>query len=193
MSLVDNTATSTLPKLLQRNAEQDPKGPGIREKSRGVWQTLTWTGYRDQMRDFALGLAAIGFKRGDKLSVVGDNRPQLYCAQLSAQLLGGMSVPVYQDSIASELVYVLNHAETSVIVAEDQEQVDKALSLKDKLPHLRWIVFDDPRGLWAYKDPVLRSFESVLAAGREFAKANPDYYATELAKGRADDVAMIAY
>jgi long-chain acyl-CoA synthetase len=104
-----------------------------------------------------------------------------------------MSVPVYQDSIASELVYVLNHAETSVIVAEDQEQVDKALSLKDKLPHLRWIVFDDPRGLWSYKDPTLRSFESVLAAGREFAKANPDFYAAELAKGRADDVAMIAY
>ena len=105
MSLVDQAATSTLPKLLQRNAEQDPKGPGIREKSRGVWQTLTWTGYRDQMRDFALGLAAIGFKRGDKLSVVGDNRPQLYIAQLSAQVLGGISVPVYQDSIASELVF----------------------------------------------------------------------------------------
>ena len=91
MSLVDQAATSTLPKLLQRNAEQDPKGPGIREKTRGVWQTLTWTGYRDQMRDFALGLAAIGFKRGDKLSVVGDNRPQLYIAQLSAQVLGGIA------------------------------------------------------------------------------------------------------
>ena len=88
MSLVDQAATSTLPKLLQRNAEQDPKGPGIREKTRGVWQTLTWTGYRDQMRDLALGLAAIGFKRGDKLSVVGDNRPQLYIAQLSAQVAG---------------------------------------------------------------------------------------------------------
>src|SRR4029453_4766013 len=111
MSLVDQAATSTLPKLLQRNAEQDPKGPGIREKTRGVWQTLTWTGYRDQMRDFALGLAAIGFRGGD-------NRPQLYIAQLSAQVLGGISVPVYQDSIASELVYVLNHAETSIIVAE---------------------------------------------------------------------------
>src|SRR6478736_7050102 len=147
MSVVDQAATSTLPKLLQRNAEQDPKGPGIREKSRGVWQTLTWTGYRDQMRDLALGLASLGFKRGDKLSVVGDNRPQLYIAQLAAQALGGISVPVYQDSIAAELVYVLNHAETSIIVAEDQEQVDKALSLKDQLPNLRLIVFDDPRGL----------------------------------------------
>jgi long-chain acyl-CoA synthetase len=193
MSLLDSPKTDTLPKLLQRNAEENPSAAGIREKTRGVWQTFSWADYRDNVRDLALGLASMGFKRGDKLSAVGDNRPQLYVAQLATQALGGMSVPVYQDSIASELVYVLNHAETSVIVAEDQEQVDKALSLKDKLPHLRWIVFDDPRGLWSYKDPTLRSFESVLAAGREFAKANPDFYAAELAKGRADDVAMIAY
>ncbi|SEN95424.1 long-chain acyl-CoA synthetase [Rhodospirillales bacterium URHD0017] len=193
MSLVDQAATSTLPKLLQRNAGQDPKGPGIREKSRGVWQTLTWTGYRDQMRDLALGLAAIGFKRGDKLSVVGDNRPQLYIAQLAAQVLGGISVPVYQDSIASELVYVLNHAETSIIVAEDQEQVDKALSLKDKLPKLRCVIYDDPRGLSFYDDPLLRSYDSVLEQGRKFAAANPGFYDAELAKGQPDDIAMIAY
>jgi long-chain acyl-CoA synthetase len=193
MSLVDQAATSTLPKLLQRNAEQDPKGPGIREKTRGVWQTLTWTGYRDQMRDLALGLAAIGFKRGDKLSVVGDNRPQLYIAQLAAQALGGISVPVYQDSIASELVFVLNHAETSIIIAEDQEQVDKALSLKDKLPKLRWIIYDDPRGLSFYDDAILRSYDSVLEEGRKFGAANPGFYDAELAKGDADDTAMIAY
>ena len=193
MSLVDSANSSTLPKLLQRNAEEDPGGAGIREKTRGVWQTYSWTSYRDNVRDFALGLAALGFKRGDKLSVIGDNRPQLYFAQLAAQVLGGVSVPVYQDSIASELVFVLSHAETSVIVAEDQEQVDKALSLKDKLPKLRWIVFDDPRGLWAYNDPMLRSFEGVLKEGRAFAKLNPDYYARELAQGSGDDTAMFAY
>ena len=193
MSLLDSPRTDTLPKLLQRNAEENPGAAGIREKTRGVWQTLTWAGYRDNVRDFALGLASMGFKRGDKLSVMGDNRPQLYIAQLATQVLGGMSVPVYQDSIASELVYVLNHAETSVIVAEDQEQVDKALSLKDKLPHLRWIVFDDPRGLWSYDDPMLRSYESVLTAGKAFGRTHPDFYAEELARGRADDVTMIAY
>jgi long-chain acyl-CoA synthetase len=193
MSLVDAAATSTLPKLLQRNAGEDPKGPGIREKTRGVWQTYSWSTYRDNVRDFALGLAALGFGRGDKLSVVGDNRPQLYFAQLSAQALGGVSVPVYQDSIASELVYVLNHAETSVIVAEDQEQVDKALSLKDKLPKLQWIIYDDPRGLSFYDDPILRSFKSILEEGRAFAKAHPQFFETELAKGAADDTAMIAY
>jgi long-chain acyl-CoA synthetase len=193
MSLLDSAKTDTLPKLLQRNAEDSPGAAGIREKTRGVWQTLSWAAYRDNVRDLALGLASMGFKRGDKLSVVGDNRPQLYVAQLATQALGGMSVPVYQDSIASELVYVLNHAETSVIVAEDQEQVDKVLSLKDKLPNLRWVVFDDPRGLWSYDDHMLRSFESVLTAGRAFGKSHPDFYAAELAKGHADDVTMIAY
>jgi len=121
MSLIDSPKTDTLPKLLQRNAQESPNAAGIREKTLGVWRTLTWSGYRDMMRDFALGLASLGFRRGDKLSVVGDNRPQLYAAQLSAQAVGGMAVPVYQDSIASELVYVLNHAEVSIIVAEDQE------------------------------------------------------------------------
>ncbi|MBN9537136.1 MAG: hypothetical protein BGN99_05170 [Alphaproteobacteria bacterium 65-37] len=193
MSLVDSPKTDTLPKLVARNAAADPGGAGMREKTRGVWQTYTWADYQDHVRDFAHGMASMGFKRGDKLSVVGDNRPQLYFAQVSAQALGGVSVPVYQDSIASELVYVLNHAETSVIVAEDQEQVDKALSLKDQLPRLRSIVFDDPRGMWAYDDPILCSFESVMEAGRAFGKANPDFYAKEVAKGAAGDTAMIAY
>jgi long-chain acyl-CoA synthetase len=193
MSLLDSPKTDTLPKLLERNARERPNDAGIREKTRGVWQTFTWADYRNHVRDFALGLAAMGFGRGDKLSVVGDNRPQLYIAQLAAQALGGISVPVYQDSIAAELVYVLNHADTSVIVAEDQEQVDKVLSLEDRLTKLRSVVFDDPRGLWGYDDPILRSFESVLEAGRQFASAHPDFYATELAKGTADDIAMIAY
>jgi long-chain acyl-CoA synthetase len=193
MRLIDSSKTDTLPKLLERNSTTDPRGAGMREKTRGVWQTYSWRDYRDQVRDFALGLASLEFKRADKLSVVGDNRPQLYFAQLAAQALGGVSVPVYQDSIASELVYVLNHAETSIIVAEDQEQVDKALSLKDKLPKLRWIVFDDPRGLAFYEDPILRSFDSVLEEGRKLSQAHPGFYEAELAKGSADDTAMIAY
>jgi len=193
MRLVDSSKTDTLPKLLERNSTTDSRGAGMREKTRGIWQTYSWSDYRDQVRDFALGLASLEFKRADKLSVVGDNRPQLYFAQLAAQALGGVSVPVYQDSIASELVYVLNHADTSIIVAEDQEQVDKALSLKDKLPNLRWIVFDDPRGLAFYDDPILRSFDSVLKEGRKFGQARPGFYEAELAKGSADDTAMIAY
>jgi long-chain acyl-CoA synthetase len=119
----------TIPRLLQRAARQHGGRTAIREKDRGIWQSHTWREYHDQVRDFALGLAALGFSRGDRLSVIGDNRPRLYWAQVAAQCLGGVSVPVYQDSGARELAYVWNHADVAVIVAEDQEQVDKVLTL----------------------------------------------------------------
>ena len=97
----------TLPSLLLRNAAERGDRPAMREKDRGIWQTYSWRRVRDEVRDLALGLAALGFRRGDKLSVIGDNRPRLYWAQLAAQALGGASVPVYQDSIARELAYRL--------------------------------------------------------------------------------------
>lgn len=193
MSLVDSPDTCTLPKVLARNAQQWPAEPAIREKDRGIWQTWSWADYHAHVRDFALGLAALGFRRGEKLTVIGDNRPRLYAAQLAAAALGGYSVPVYQDSIASELVYVLNHAEVSVIVAEDQEQVDKILSVKDKLPNLRWLIYDDPRGMLGYVDSsIIKSFPEVEEAGRAFADS-PGHFEAELTKGQADDVVMIAY
>src|SRR5580700_1361623 len=163
------TMPATLPSLLRRNATTMAARPAVREKDRGIWRTFTWSQYDEEVRDFALGLAAHGFARGDKLSVIGDNRPRLYWAQLSAQSLGGVAVPVFQDSIAAEIAYVLDHAEVSVIVAEDQEQVDKVLSLKDQLPALTLLVYDDPRGMRHYDSPLLKSFEEVRAAGRTFA------------------------
>jgi long-chain acyl-CoA synthetase len=193
MKLVAQSATNTLPKLLRRNMKEFPRQPGMREKDRGIWQTYSWRDCHAHVRDFALGLAAAGFKRGDKLSVLGDNRARLYWAQLAAMSLGGMSVPVYQDSIASELAFVFEHAEVSVIVAEDQEQVDKVLSIAEKLPRLRLVVYEDPRGLSAYDQPILRSFAAMEAAGRAFAKEHPDYFDRELEAGQPDDVALIAY
>ncbi len=183
----------TLPQLLRRNAERMPDRPALREKDRGIWQPYSWRRYWEEVRDFAAGLAASGFGPGDKLSVIGENRPRLYFAQLAAQSLGGIAVPVYQDAIASELAYVLDHAETSVIVAEDQEQVDKILSLKDRLPHLKLIVYDDPRGLRNYDDPILKSYEAVAAAGREFGTAHPGYVEAAIAKGKPDDLTLFSY
>ena len=166
------TTTTTLPRLLRRNAETIAERPAIREKNRGIWRTFTWSQYDREVHDFASGLAANGFRRGDLLSVIGDNRPRLYWVQLAAQCLGGVAVPVYQESIAAELVYVLDHAEVAVIVAEDQEQVDKIVAIKDQLPHLRLVVFDDPRGLRHYDLPFLKSFDELQAAGRDFAAAH---------------------
>ncbi len=184
---------TTLPRLLQRNARELGNRPAIREKDRGIWQTWTWREYHDQVRDLALGLAALGFRRGDRLSVIGDNRPRLYWGQVAAQCLGGVPVPVYQDSIAKELAYVWNHAEVSVILAEDQEQVDKILGLRAELPALRLVVYDDGRGLSGYRHDWLQSYDRVQERGRAFATEHPGYFEAEIEKGRPDDVAIICY
>jgi len=193
MSLVTDPATDTLPKLLVRNMQRFPRQAGMREKDRGIWQTYSWRDCHAHVRDFALGLAAAGFKRGDKLSVLGDNRARLYWAQLAAQALGGVAVPLYQDSIASEIAFVLDHAEVSIVVAEDQEQVDKVLSLAGQLKNLRLIVYEDPRGMSGYADAILKSFAEMEEAGREFAKQHTGYFERELEQGRAGDIALIAY
>ena len=184
---------TTLPRLLQRNARDLADRPAIREKDRGIWQSWTWRQYHDQVRDLALGLASLGLKRGDRLSVIGDNRPRLYAAQLAVQCLGGVSVAVYQDSIAKELAFVWNHAEVGVIVTEDQEQVDKVVGLRPELPALRVVIYDDPRGMLGYKHEWLKSYEDVQEAGRRFGAEHPGYFQAEIDKGKADDIAVVCY
>ena len=185
--------TLTLPHYLLRNARQYAARPAIREKDRGIWQTYTWRDYHAHVRDIALGLSALGFARGDKLSVIGDNRPRLYWAQVAAMCLGGVSVPVYQDSITKELAYVLDHAEVSVIVAEDQEQVDKIITLKAQLPRLKLVIYEDPRGMSQYRSAELRSLDDVEELGRRFGSEHPGHFDAEVDRGRLDDVALIAY
>ena len=184
---------TTLPRLLLRNARELGDRPAIREKDRGIWQTWTWRQYQDQVRDFTLGLAALGVRRGDRLSVIGDNRPRLYAAQLAVQSLGGVSVAVYQDSIAKELAFVWSHAEVSVIVAEDQEQVDKIVGLRSELSALRVVIYDDARGMAGYKHDWLKSYEEVQEAGRTFGAAHPGYFEAEIDLGKSDDVAIVCY
>ncbi len=184
---------TTVPRLLLRNAAELPTRTAIREKDRGIWQSYSWREYHAHVRDFALGIAALGFKRGDRLSVIGDNRPRLYWAQVAAQCLGGVSVPVYQDSIARELAFVWNDADVSVIVAEDQEQVDKVAALREQLPALRVVIYDDPRGMLHYKHDWLKSFSEVEALGREFAKTHAGYFESAIEQGKAEDVAFVCY
>jgi long-chain acyl-CoA synthetase len=185
--------TMTLPRYLVRNAKQYAARPAIREKDRGIWQTYTWRQYHDHVRDIALGLAALGFTRGAKLSVIGDNRPRLYWSQVAAMCLGGVSVPVYQDSIATELAFVLEHAEVSVVVAEDQEQVDKILALKSQLPALKLVIYEDPRGMLQYRGSDLKSLDEVEELGRRFGAEHPGHLEQQIERGRMDDVALFAY
>ena len=140
-------ALDTVPKLLLDNAKRRGQRPAIREKDYGIWQSWSWGQVAREVQDLALGLAAMGFKRGDKLGVIGDNRPRLYWAITAAQCLGGVPVPIYQDAVADELEFVLVHAEVRFVVAENHELVDKVQSVRARLPRIEAIVYCDPRGM----------------------------------------------
>ncbi len=195
MSEVRNDARdlNTFPKILARNAEQFADRTAIREKDLGIWQSWTWGQVADNVRRLALGLAALGIKRGDKVCILGDNRPHLYWCFPAIQAVGGIPVPLYQDSVADELQYVVHHAEARFAFAENQEQVDKLLQIKDDCPALEQIIYEDTRGMRHYDQPFIRSYAALQAMGDEFAQANPSHYNDEVAKGTGDDIAIIAY
>tara|TARA_R110002073_G_scaffold103301_3_gene233872 strand:- start:504 stop:2420 length:1917 start_codon:yes stop_codon:yes gene_type:complete len=178
---------------LAANARIRGGKPASREKDYGIWQTWTWSEVADEIRALACGLAALGFKRGDRLAIIGDNRPHLYWAMPAAQAVGGVPVPVYQDSVADEMQYVLEHAECRFAVVENQEQVDKLLEIKDRLPLLETIIYHFPRGMRHYTQDFLHLYADVQAKGRAFDAATPGFYDGEVAKGTGQDLAIMVY
>src|SRR5436309_6279365 len=182
-------ASDTFPKLLLEHARVRPGRPANREKDYGIWQSWSWAEIAAEVEALACGLAASGFRRGDRLAIIGDNRPRLYWAIAATQALGGVPVPVYQDSIAEEMAYVLDHAEVRFALAEDQEQVDKLVALKDRCPQLETVIYSDPRGLRHYRQPYLHAYEQVVEQGRAVADAQRDFLAAEIAAGSGADTA----
>ena len=191
-----NTAYSTaetFPRCLLDQAQRNSGKPAIREKYLGIWQTWTWSEVSDEVRALACGLAAKGFKRGDKLALIGDNRPRLYWSMSAAQCLGGIPVPMYQDSVADELQFVVEHAEVRFAVAENQEQVDKLLEIKDQCPDLEFIVYCDPRGMRDYSQDFLIDLDLLQKDGRELDTKQQSFFVDEVDKGKGSDVACILY
>ncbi|MBB4842368.1 long-chain acyl-CoA synthetase [Paucibacter oligotrophus] len=184
---------TTFPRLLLAHAAQRPEAAALREKEYGIWQTLSWAQLAALVRELAHGLAQAGLRRGDHLLVLGENRPRLSAAMLAAQSLGAVPVPLYQDAVAAEFVFPVNNAEIAFAVVEDQEQVDKMLELREQLPRLGHIWFDDPRGLRSYAEPGLASLDQLCAAGRAHAELHPGFYAEAVAQGRASDVAAMFF
>lgn len=164
--VVERLDEDTFPKILLRNARVFAGRPSMREKDLGIWQTWTWSQVLEEIRSFAIGLQDAGFRPGDKIAIIGANRPRLYWSMVAAQSLGGVPVPLYSDSVAEEMAYVLEHAEVRFACVEDQEQVDKLLSMSEQLPKLEHIVYDDPRGLRDYDHTRLHSFEQLQVNGR---------------------------
>jgi long-chain acyl-CoA synthetase len=168
----------------------------MRHKDYGIWQTWTWSQLRDEARAFAIGLRKLGLERGDTVAIIGDNRPRLYATFAAVQSLGGIPVPVYQDSVADEMAYVLEHAEVRIAVVQDQEQVDKVISVADRLTKLQRIIYDEERGLASYDPANLHSFAHVQDLGREELRANAGaggWWLDEIAKGKGSDVSVMLY
>ena len=183
----------TFPHLLLQHALVRGDRPALREKDLGIWQTFTWAQSASEVRALAGGLASLGFQRGDALAIIGENRPRLYWAITAAQSLGGIPVPLYQDAVAQEMVFVFQNADIACAIVEDQEQVDKLLEIMPQCPKLQHIIYDDARGLRRYGRTELIAFDALQHRGREFNAAHAEYFEQEIGKGAATDIAALFY
>ena len=184
---------TTFPRLLFNHAAQRPLQPAMREKEYGIWQALSWADLAVLVEHLACGLHQAGLRRGAHMIVVGANRPRLYATMLAVQSLGAIPIPLYQDAAALECVFPINDAEVCFAFAEDQEQVDKLLEIREKCPQLAHIYFDDPRGLRNYDEPGLASLDELLAGGKVFGAQHPDFVKNEVNQAKPDDVAAMFF
>ncbi len=186
---------NTFPKLLLRNARVRGSKVAFRFKDLGIWQSWTWGQVAQAVRAYAAGLDALGLKHGDKIAIVGSNRPRLYWSMLAAQSLGAIPVPVYADSVADEMAYVLEHAEVTHAAVQDQEQVDKLLSMAEKIPGLKHVLYDESRGLRDYDHTTLHAISDVIADG-EKRLADPAIAARidqSMSAGKGSDISIMLY
>ncbi|MDD2814525.1 MAG: AMP-binding protein [Thiotrichaceae bacterium] len=190
------SALDTFPKLLIEHARLRPNKVAIREKDLGIWQSWTWADVHEQIRELSCGLSAMGLQRGEKVAIIGDNRPRLYWAMTAIQAIGGVPVPLYQDAVADEMQFVLEHAETRFAIVEDQEQVDKLLEIKARCPHLEQIIYDDPRGMRfheIYEQAFIHSYAAVQERGKHYEYDNTALFPSAIAEGKGSDVAIMLY
>ena len=183
----------TLPKLLRDNFRRYPNRLALREKDRGIWKGYTWKDYYKKVKYFSLGLTRLGLKRGDKIAILGENKPEWYYAELAVQAAGGVAVGIFTDCGASEVKYYVEHSDAIFVVTYDQEQVDKLLQIKNELPLLKKAIYWEIKGLWNYRDPILLSFNEVLEIGREYEKSYPDLFDHMIDQGSIDDIAVFCY
>ena len=186
----------TFPKYLLLNAERFGDRPAMRHKDFGIWQSWTWSEQKAQVRSLALGLQALGVRHGDKIAIVGTNRPRLYWGFAAAQSLGAIPVPVYADAVAEEMAYVLDHAEVGFAIVQDQEQVDKIQSFAEKIPALKVVIYDEPRGLRGYDREHLHDFGGVQASGEALMQADPKlakWWEDNIRQASGDDISVMLY
>ena len=190
---VSEDAADTLPKLLAHNVRLRGDRPACREKAYGIWQSWSWVEVEKEVHALALGLAAKGLQPGDRLAIIGDNRPRLYWGMVAAQCCGAIPVPLYQDSVAEEMAYVLRHAGARIVLAENQEQVDKILAMKEELPELERVVYQDTRGMRHYDHERLHSYAELQAEGQKAGTEAVAAQEARIAAAQGSDVCVILY
>jgi long-chain acyl-CoA synthetase len=176
-----------------QHARVRPGATAIREKDLGIWQGWSWAEMLKEVREVAAGLLQAGFRRGEHLAIIGENRPRLYFTMCAAQCLGGIPVPMYQDAVAAEMAFVFDNAEIRFAMVEDQEQVDKVLEIREKVAHIKRVFYDDPRGLRHYDQPGLASYEQLRALGQAYLKERPGAVDEAIELGKPTDVAAMFY
>ncbi|KZD20628.1 long-chain fatty acid--CoA ligase [Tardiphaga robiniae] len=181
----------TYPKLLRLNAKEHGGEIALREKDFGLWREFTWNDYHTRVKDFTLGMVELGIARGDVIGIIGDNRPDWVSAEIAAHAIGGMSLGLYRDVLDEEAAYLLNYGEAKIVFAEDEEQVDKLLTLADRVPALKHIVYSDPRGMRKYDDPRLLEADRLAQMGRDRAAREPGLYDQLVDATKGEDVAIL--
>jgi long-chain acyl-CoA synthetase len=183
----------TLPKLLVHQAERNGDQVAMREKELGIWRELTWADYLERVRAFSLGLRVLGLQPGDTIAIIGDNRPEWVFAEVAAQAAGAASVGLFQDAVAREVQFIVDHADARFVVVEDQEQVDKLLEMVESLPKVEKVIYYDPKGLRSYSRERLLGFPEVQELGRAYDREHPGLFEEGVAAGRGDDLAVLCY
>ncbi|WP_417819436.1 long-chain fatty acid--CoA ligase [Terasakiella sp.] len=181
---------NTFPKILRYNAQNWPNETAMREKEFGIWNEYTWADYQEEVKLLAVGMHVLGCGKGDTVGLLGKNRPEWVWGEVAAQAIGSMSMGIYEDSLGPEASYLINYAETKVVIAEDEEQVDKLLELED-VTSIKHIVYCDPRGMRKYDDPRLIDHEKLKEIATDALKKNPKLYDELVDQGKDDDVAIL--
>lgn len=165
----------------------------IRHKDFGIWQPYTWQDFYEHVKHFSLGLTSLGFERGEKLFIIGENDPCWVFAEFASLASGGSVVGYYADATSPELEFIVPHCDARFVVAEDQEQVDKILEIKDKIPDLKKVIYWDPKGMRNYEEPLLIRFDEIERLGREYEKSHPGVFEEMVEKVSEDDLCLISY
>ncbi len=185
----ENLTNFTIPQLLRRRRDRSGDGTAMREKEFGRWKTYSWNLYYDLTARAAMGLVALGLGKGDRVALISDNIPELLITAVAAQSIGAVSAGLYQTSLPDELSGILSYLDVSVVFCDDQEQVDKIVEIREHLPGLKRIIYEDPRGMRNYRsDELFISMEELYREGEILLEEKPDLFETLVDEGKPDDV-----